>query len=72
MQDYVYRSSHVDVLQRRREWFRRAFEIFSVMWWVPEGHRPTVREGMARLTRLREDGAGPEAFTFKEFFEQPA
>lgn len=67
--NYVYRSRHLAVLQRRREWFQKAFEISSVMWWVPQGHRPTAREGMARLTKLREQGAGPEAFTFKEFYE---
>jgi hypothetical protein len=67
--NYVYRSRHLAVLQRRREWFRRAFEVYSVMWWVPEGHQPSAREGMARLDRLRTDGPGPQAFTFKDFYE---
>ncbi|BCJ73307.1 hypothetical protein CS0771_28510 [Catellatospora sp. IY07-71] len=66
--NYVYRSRHLAVLQRRREWFQRSVQVHSVMWWVAEEHRPTAAEGMARLATLREHGAGPEAFTFKEFF----
>lgn len=69
--DYVYRSRHLAVLQRRREWFRRTVEIHSVMWWVPGGHLPTAAEGMARLALLGEQGPGPDAFTFKDFRDPP-
>lgn len=64
--NYVYQSGHMAALRRRREWFRTATEANSVLWWVHAEHRPTVKEGMARLTRLREQGPGPEAFTFAE------
>jgi hypothetical protein len=67
--NYVYRTAHLPMLQRRREWFLRAAEPYSVMWWIPEGSVPTLEEGMARLARLREAGAGPQAFTFKDFYE---
>jgi hypothetical protein len=67
--NYVYRSRHMAALQRRREWFQRSLDVYSVMWWVPEGHRPTPAEGLARLDLLSKDGAGPQAFTFKEFYE---
>lgn len=66
--NYVYRSPHLDVLRRRKEWFLRMAEPFMVMWWVPEGHIPSLAEAMARLERLRAEGPGPEAFTFKEFY----
>jgi hypothetical protein len=69
--DYVYRSRHLAILQRRREWFQRQMESYSVLWWVPEGHVPTPDEGLARLDLLRKEGAGPEAFTFKEFHPLP-
>ncbi len=46
-------------------------QVHSVMWWIAEGHRPTPAEAMARLAKLREHGAGPQAFTFKEFFAPP-
>jgi len=64
--DYVYRSGHLAALHRRREWFLRVAEPYSVLWWIPEGRTPTLAEAMRRLERLRTEGAGPEAFTFKE------
>ncbi|GAA1020546.1 hypothetical protein Aple_078520 [Acrocarpospora pleiomorpha] len=66
--NFVYRSRHLAVLQRRREWFQRVVVPYSVMWWWPEGEPPTLAEGMARLDRLRAEGPGPEAFTFKDFY----
>ncbi|MFF4776269.1 DUF3291 domain-containing protein [Microtetraspora fusca] len=67
--DFVYRSPHLPVLKRRREWFHRVAVPYTVMWWIPEGHIPSLEEGMARLELLRAEGPGPEAFTFKEFYE---
>ncbi|MEV4115841.1 DUF3291 domain-containing protein [Nonomuraea sp. NPDC049695] len=67
--DYVYRSPHLGVLRRRREWFLRMAEPYMVMWWVPEGHIPTLAEGMRRLERLKAEGPSPEAFTFKDSYD---
>lgn len=66
--DYVYRSTHLGVLRRRREWFLRMAEPYMVMWWIPEGHIPSLAEGMARLERLKAEGPSPEAFTFKDSY----
>ena len=33
-----------------------------VMWWVQDGHRPSLDEGLARLTLLREQGPSEMAF----------
>ncbi|WP_155372556.1 DUF3291 domain-containing protein [Catellatospora vulcania] len=70
--DYVYRTRHLAVLQRRREWFQRTVEIHSVMWWIPDGHLPSAAEGMARLALLAEHGPGADAFTFRDFHGPPA
>ncbi|MFI7133201.1 DUF3291 domain-containing protein [Nonomuraea sp. NPDC050153] len=67
--DYVYRSVHLGVLRRRREWFLRMAEPYMVMWWIPEGHIPSLAEGMERLERLKAEGPGPEAFTFKDSYD---
>jgi hypothetical protein len=67
--NYVYRSAHLDALRRRREWFQRMAEPYLVMWWIPEGHIPSLAEAMERLERLRADGPGPEAFTFKDRYD---
>src|SRR3954451_4371955 len=67
--DYVYRSGHMDFLRRRLEWFQRDKEHGTVLWWIPAGREPTLREAVERLELLR--GAGPtqRAFTFRQRFE---
>ncbi|MBB5135797.1 hypothetical protein HNP84_005541 [Thermocatellispora tengchongensis] len=70
--NFTYRSEHLPVLRRRREWFHHIAEPYSVMWWIPEGTIPGLDEGMSRLARLRERGPSPEAFTFRDFHEAPA
>ncbi|MEV5712099.1 DUF3291 domain-containing protein [Actinoallomurus sp. NPDC052274] len=67
--DFVYRSAHLDVLRRRREWFLRMAEPYVVMWWVPAGWIPSVEEARERLDRVRRQGPGPEAFTFRESYD---
>ena len=65
---FVYRSDHVAVMRRRREWFER-IRVFMVLWWVPAGHVPSVEEALERLGHLREHGPTPHAFTFKARFD---
>ena len=45
---FVYRSGHVDVMRRRREWFE-PMKPYMVLWWVPAGAIPTVDEAKERL-----------------------
>ena len=71
LRKYVYRSAHVEVLRRRREWFEEMSEAFLVLWWVPRGHRPALAEAIARLEQLRARGPHPEAFTFRQVFPPP-
>ena len=35
--------------ERGREWFEVMGKTHFVMWWVPEGYRPTLDEALARL-----------------------
>ena len=71
LRDYVYRSDHLSVLARRREWFTPPGEPHQAMWWIPAGHRPSVTEAMERLALLREHGSGPRAFTFRDPYPAP-
>jgi len=71
LRDYAFRSAHVEIMRRRREWFEKMTESYAVLWWVFYGHRPTVTEAAERLAMLRAKGASPEAFTFREFFPSP-
>ena len=67
--EFTYRSGHLDFLRRRREVFEHDTPAYLVLWWVPEGHVPTMDEAMARLDHLREHGPTPQAFTFRHRFE---
>jgi heme-degrading monooxygenase HmoA len=69
--DFVYRSDHQQVMRGRRLWFERMSEAYMVLWWVPEGHRPSVDEAKARLELLRANGPSSDAFTFRSPFPPP-
>ena len=66
--EYVYRSGHVGVMRRRREWFARIETPSTALWWVPESHLPTVVEAKRRLEYLERHGPTPFAFTFRQQF----
>jgi uncharacterized protein DUF3291 len=66
--DFVYGGLHLEVMRRRREWFERFAEAYTVCWWVPRGHLPTVAEAEARLAVLRLHGPTPAAFTLQRRF----
>jgi hypothetical protein len=72
LSDYVYKSMHVEIMKRRKEWFDRMPEAYQVLWWVPQGHRPHEYEAMQRLQTLRAMGPTDKAFHFKQPFAQPA
>jgi heme-degrading monooxygenase HmoA len=72
LQNYVYKSAHLEYLRRRRDWFLpHEHPESSVMWWIPSGRNPALSQGIARLKLLRADGPGPEAFTFRRPFPAP-
>jgi len=50
--DYVYRSGHIRVLSRKKEWFERSDAPSMVLWWIPVGTVPTLEDGLARLAHL--------------------
>jgi hypothetical protein len=66
--DYAFRSDHVTIYRRRREFFDPMDQPFAVLWWVPAGHIPSVGEAEERLDYLRAKGPSPRAFTFKSRF----
>jgi Domain of unknown function (DUF3291) len=71
LRQYVYRSAHVEIMRRRREWFEPMREAYMVLWWVPKGHRPDVTEAIAKLETLRKAGPTPQAFTFGQAYPPP-
>jgi hypothetical protein len=69
--DFAFRSGHVEIMRRRREWFDAMEEAYAVLWWVPHDHRPDPSEARKRLEHLRVHGPSAHAFTFKSPFPPP-
>jgi Domain of unknown function (DUF3291) len=67
--DFTYRSGHVEILRRRREFFEASTQATVCLWWIPEGSLPPIPDALARLEHLRAHGASPTAFTFRQRFE---
>ncbi len=62
-------SAHAEVMRARRKWFvPMKKEVYVALWWVPSGHRPSVREAEDRVAHLRQHGSTAFAFTFKQPF----
>jgi hypothetical protein len=71
LQQYVYKSAHIDIMRRRKEWFEHMSEAFLVLWWIPDNHRPTINEAIEKLEHLRQHGPTSNAFTFRKPFPAP-
>ena len=71
LQQFVYRSAHAGPLRDRRQWFETIEGPILALWWVPEGHIPTVAEALERLQVLEERGPSADAFTFRKPFPAP-
>ena len=65
---YVYRSAHSQVMALRKQWFERMTEVYSVLWWIAEGHIPTLEEAASVSTACVSKGRCAQAFTFKQVF----
>ncbi|MEA2492601.1 MAG: hypothetical protein QOJ29_512 [Thermoleophilaceae bacterium] len=66
--DFVYKTMHIEVMRRRREWFERFESTYLALWWVPAGTIPTIEDAKLRLASLDDHGPTPYAFTFKKRF----
>jgi len=62
LENFVFNTLHKKFMERKAEWFEVLDSMHFVMWWVPDGHRPTMDEAMVKLAHLEEHGEGPEAF----------
>lgn len=62
LETFVWGTLHKKFYEKRQEWFEVLGKMHFVMWWVPEGHKPTLAEALERLEMLREQGDSPDAF----------
>jgi Domain of unknown function (DUF3291) len=62
LEHFVWQTIHRRFYGRRAEWFEHLQDKYSVMWWVPVGHRPTVQEAVERLDHIKRHGPSDRAF----------
>jgi hypothetical protein len=67
---FVYQTLHKKFMDRKAEWFEALTDKHFVMWWVPEGHKPTIDEAMDRLKHLQENGSSEHAFDWSYMSEK--
>jgi hypothetical protein len=61
LERFVWQTLHGRFYRRREDWFI-PLDTPLVMWWVPEGHRPSMLEGVERLDHLKAHGPSDYAF----------
>lgn len=64
LRQFVYRSAHAEVMRQRKSWFERFGDVYMALWWIPQGHIPTISEAKERLQYLQLNGESEFAFSF--------
>lgn len=62
LEKFVWGTVHKQFYERRAEWFEVLGKMHFVMWWVPEGHKPSLEDALERLEHLKENGDSDHAF----------
>ena len=59
---FVTKTLHARIMKGAPEWFVPGDSGYLVCWWVPQGHRPDVAEGMEKWRSLQSHGADENIF----------
>jgi len=70
LRHFVYKTVHVQFLNRRAEWFSE-MKTYAVLWWIPKGIRPTVEDAQKKLQLFEANGPTEAAFSLAQPFPQP-
>jgi len=68
LKDFTYHTAHSYFVRSRKKWFEHLGRPHYVMWWVDEGHIPTLAEAAEKLDLLNKNGPSRAAFTFSKVF----
>ncbi len=71
LEQFMYRTFHSEFLRRRKEWFITYGTAHTAMWWVPQGHIPSLQEAVEKLDYLQQHGPSPLSFDLKNKFPAP-
>ena len=64
LMDFVYKSVHAQVREKRRDWFHMMKDTYHVLWWVEEDKVPTMKEAKQRLGHFKENGTSEYVFDY--------
>lgn len=62
LEHFVWNTVHRQFYGRKAEWYEGTDNGKLVLWWVPQGTRPTAAEGMARWRHRESHGDTDHAF----------
>lgn len=65
LERFVWGTIHRQFYERRAAWLEVLGRMHFVLWWVPEGYRPTMAEAMERLDHLEANGDSDHAFGWR-------
>lgn len=66
---FAYKTAHAKLIAARKDWFVKVPNLANLaLWWVDEGHLPTIAEAKSKMTKLYKSGPSPEAFDFQTPF----
>ena len=65
LERFLWGTIHRPFYERWSEWFALLGRVHFVVWWVAEGHRPTLEEGLARLAHPEAQGDSDRAFRWR-------
>ncbi len=62
---FVTKTLHARIMQGAPDWFVPDDSGHLVCWYVPQGHQPSVAEGMAQWVRVQTQGETENTFSAK-------
>lgn len=65
LEHFVWNTVHKRFYNRKNEWFSSMQSHHFVMWWVEDGHTPTLNEAKERLDYLDAHGNTDHAFDWQ-------
>ena len=65
---FTYKSGHIEIFKRKKEWFNKIQMKYMGCWYIPEGHVPTHQEAKHRLNYVNKHICTPYPFSFKDKF----
>ena len=71
LKHFVYKTTHVELIRARTQWFESIESVHQAMWWVEAGHLPDLQEAKDRMEHLQLHGANQTAFTFAKPYPPP-